>query len=295
MGEDKFAESLRAKGVSEKDINATHSQFMAISTLDGLVFEEKMRIRVIAAPPMQSSDAHCGYLTDSYVVFAKGLDDEIEGDIRYGKSKEHGFKPEHHKYVTRDVILWANAARLVRYRVQGYMGVGLLRPEDASKTPKDLELLQEALKRLAYIFKPGQEETERQFDADVISAYARAIAIEAKMENLDNKGIAWQLSQIVKFDGRLLDHKKRGICFVATAVYQNPNAEQVEQYRWLRDNVLSRTNVGNRFIDWYESGGGQRLADIVERHPILRVPSKATLDVGAYAIRAIKYVKEKAA
>jgi len=84
-------------------------------------------------------------------------------------------------------------------------------------------------------------------------------------------------------------------CFVATAVYQNPIAEQVELYKWFRGNYLRPNRVGNRFVQWYESGGGQQLADIVERHPTLRVPSMVFLDIGALAIKSLKYVKEKIA
>src|SRR4030042_1062358 len=64
-----------------------------------------------------------------------------------------------------------------------------------------------------------------------------------------------------------------GRCFVATAVYGNPHAEQVEQYRWLRKNILKKTNSGRKFVDWYENGGGQKMASVVKNTPTLRVPS----------------------
>lgn len=200
---------LREKGVGQKDIDTAHEQMKLIYAIDKLVFAEPMDIKVFPTAPLESDDVHCGYFTDSYGIFAKGIDDEINEDLRFALSKEHGFKTEHHKYITRDVMLFTNAVRLVRYRVQDEMGIMLLRPEHAHRTNRDLELLQTALTSLAYSFVPGQESSERQYDADVISTYGKFIAIEAKMENLDDQGIAWQLSKIVQFDARLLE-KKRG-------------------------------------------------------------------------------------
>ncbi|MFH0870693.1 MAG: CFI-box-CTERM domain-containing protein [archaeon] len=64
-------------------------------------------------------------------------------------------------------------------------------------------------------------------------------------------------------------------CFVATAVYGNINAPQVEVLRQFRDNVLANSSFGRAFINFYYSGSGEKTAKFIEKHlpstiPILR-------------------------
>lgn len=88
-----------------------------------------------------------------------------------------------------------------------------------------------------------------------------------------------------KLDMRQPDNQLvRDDCFVATATYQNPNAPQVDNYRWLRDNVLDRFETGRWFTKTYYNGLGGTLAEIVENHPSLRIVSRGALDLGSMVI-----------
>jgi len=49
-------------------------------------------------------------------------------------------------------------------------------------------------------------------------------------------------------------------CFVATAVYGDPECWQVRTLREFRDRVLARSSLGQAFITFYYGGGGQRVA-----------------------------------
>jgi hypothetical protein len=52
-------------------------------------------------------------------------------------------------------------------------------------------------------------------------------------------------------------------CFVATAVYADPNAPQIAVLREIRDNVLTRHEVGRAFIKFYYSGKGEQAANFI--------------------------------
>lgn len=64
-------------------------------------------------------------------------------------------------------------------------------------------------------------------------------------------------------------------CFVATAVYGDVNAPQVQKLREIRDNVLVQNSLGRAFVDFYYSGAGKRTANFIKTQlpstiPILR-------------------------
>ena len=52
-------------------------------------------------------------------------------------------------------------------------------------------------------------------------------------------------------------------CFVASVVYGDENALEVSVLREYRDNVLMKDELGRKFVDWYYSGGGERMAEFV--------------------------------
>jgi len=55
-------------------------------------------------------------------------------------------------------------------------------------------------------------------------------------------------------------------CFVATAVYGDINAPEVQVLRDFRDDVLRRSALGRKAIDFYYSGAGERTARFIEKH-----------------------------
>jgi hypothetical protein len=68
-------------------------------------------------------------------------------------------------------------------------------------------------------------------------------------------------------------------CFVATAVYDDENAPEVETLREVRDNVLKKSDLGNAFVEFYYSGAGRETADFVKtEYPILIPFIKEKLD-----------------
>jgi hypothetical protein len=70
-----------------------------------------------------------------------------------------------------------------------------------------------------------------------------------------------------KFTGRGLGYmqKQTNQCFIATAIYGNPNAHEVCILREYRDNVLANSSLGRTFINFYYSGAGERLAYLIKR------------------------------
>ena len=55
-------------------------------------------------------------------------------------------------------------------------------------------------------------------------------------------------------------------CFIATAVYGDKNAPEVQVLRDFRDNVLMENKLGRIVIDLYYSGFGKRTADFIKNH-----------------------------
>ncbi len=56
---------------------------------------------------------------------------------------------------------------------------------------------------------------------------------------------------------------KKGDCFVASVVYGNKDAYEVNVLRKYRDNVLMQDELGKKFVEWYYSGGGERMSEFV--------------------------------
>lgn len=66
-------------------------------------------------------------------------------------------------------------------------------------------------------------------------------------------------------------------CFVATAVYGDPQAPQLTAFRRFRDEVLLRHDGGQRFVRWYYQYGPS-LAAKVRAHPEAIPPLRAAFD-----------------
>lgn len=58
-------------------------------------------------------------------------------------------------------------------------------------------------------------------------------------------------------------------CFIATAVYGDKNAPQVQKLREFRDNVLMQSSTGRAFVNFYYGGAGKKTADFIRK----RLPS----------------------
>lgn len=80
-------------------------------------------------------------------------------------------------------------------------------------------------------------------------------------------------------------HSKKGIfdgdpCFVATAVYGDNNAPQVQTLREFRDKVLMMSNIGRSFVNFYYSGAGRKTANFIKNHLPSTIPTiRRGLDV----------------
>lgn len=61
-------------------------------------------------------------------------------------------------------------------------------------------------------------------------------------------------------------------CFVAATVYGDENASQVQTLREFRDNVLSKSDLGKAFINFYYSGAGKKTADFIKKHLPSSIP-----------------------
>lgn len=61
-------------------------------------------------------------------------------------------------------------------------------------------------------------------------------------------------------------------CFIATTVYCNPDAPQVEALRQFRDNCLSKASWGRALVAVYYSGAGKSTADFIKNHLSSAIP-----------------------
>ncbi|RJQ17604.1 hypothetical protein C4573_01340 [Candidatus Woesearchaeota archaeon] len=62
-------------------------------------------------------------------------------------------------------------------------------------------------------------------------------------------------------------------CFVATAVYGDRNAPQVNALREFRDTVLMNSVAGRAFVDFYYSGVGKKTAGFIKKHLPSTIPA----------------------
>ena len=71
---------------------------------------------------------------------------------------------------------------------------------------------------------------------------------------------------------KIENERRKHDCFVATAVYGDINAPEVQVLRDFRDNVLMNNGLGRIVVDLYYSGMGERVADAVKRRASYLIP-----------------------
>ncbi len=68
-------------------------------------------------------------------------------------------------------------------------------------------------------------------------------------------------------------------CYVATVVYGNKHAPEVETLREIRDNVLRENYFGRQFVKFYYSGAGEKVAKFLnDKVPVAKQVIKSSLD-----------------
>ncbi|MBR9691172.1 hypothetical protein GOV06_00125 [Candidatus Woesearchaeota archaeon] len=97
--------------------------------------------------------------------------------------------------------------------------------------------------------------------------------IASKQDKLKDGFIKIPNGTYHRFDS--IDMVEESDCFVATAVYGDINAPQVQKLREFRNEVLIPSRFGRAFVDFYYSGAGKRTADFIKEHlpstiPIIR-------------------------
>ncbi len=59
-------------------------------------------------------------------------------------------------------------------------------------------------------------------------------------------------------------------CFIATEIYGDINAPEVETLRAFRDNSLSKNYLGRKFVSFYYSGFGKKTAHLIGMFPFTK-------------------------
>ena len=100
-------------------------------------------------------------------------------------------------------------------------------------------------------------------------------------------------SMVAKAQQELRDEEAGWGCFIATAVYGDINAPEVQTLREFRDNVLKKRRLGRAAVKVYYSGVGERAARLIEeRIPYLMPVIRKGLDyvVNQYRQRQVQNV-----
>lgn len=84
-----------------------------------------------------------------------------------------------------------------------------------------------------------------------------------------------------------IESKSGATCFVASVAYGDPNHPDVIFLRSFRDNTLSHSKIGQKFIKWYWTNG-PRISKIVEKSFIFRKTAKLII---SRIIKLLKYYR----
>jgi len=94
---------------------------------------------------------------------------------------------------------------------------------------------------------------------------------------LANETATWQSGKIDYFDLTVEEPPSSpGICFIATAAYGTPMAEEIQILREFRDEYLLTNPVGQAFVDFYYKVSPP-IAEFITEHPGLKPIVRAAL------------------
>ena len=61
-------------------------------------------------------------------------------------------------------------------------------------------------------------------------------------------------------------------CFIATTVYGDINHPNVQELRNFRDDILMKSVIGQKFVEFYYSGTGEKTANFIKNHAKSTIP-----------------------
>lgn len=86
-------------------------------------------------------------------------------------------------------------------------------------------------------------------------------ASRGQVEGIPDRGYNW-----------VRDPSRKEGCFIASVVYGNEYAYEVNVLREYRDNVLMQDELGKKFVEWYYNGGGEKMAEFIRGKEKLLIP-----------------------
>lgn len=78
-------------------------------------------------------------------------------------------------------------------------------------------------------------------------------------------------------------------CFIATAAYGSPFAENVKLFRWFRSTVLLKFDLGRKFVRFYYQNS-PKLAAVIEKNELLKSLTRGLLFVPAKTIQGFQFL-----
>jgi hypothetical protein len=121
-------------------------------------------------------------------------------------------------------------------------------------------------------------ENEENIILGVETAHRRRVE-KTLRKFLDNLNAEWNSgSEKMRWQDYHSYSNEDNFCFIATEVYGDINAPQVQVLRGFRDNTLSRYHLGRKFTEWYYGGAGQEIAHTIGKSPRIKSAIRAGLD-----------------
>ncbi len=139
----------------------------------------------------------------------------------------------------------------------------------------------------------GAELARLGYNVRAIAAYRTAIQLDPLLTETVNSMIInlekpASFALLVQADEmrRRKGVSPRGGCFVATAVFDNPDHPVVASLRLFRDNWLQAWRWGRSFVKWYYRTG-PTMANVIRKVPTLRTPLMVSLTAISALLRVL--------